>query len=638
MHRSNIRSAYAPHLVDFNRMTPAAQARFVACTRQKAAPNYIIASKMDAPGTLALWLVAAAVSLAAMFALAYVGFGELTVGHDNQGTGFYAAYAVLGALFCFAVASAARVFMTRGLLPYSPGVYLFPIDLVDARTSHIRLVPLSELKSATVEESGNKREAVLHFIDGATFRFALRPSESDAIDDLNRMRSGVESAIEHDDAAMLEQLDCFFEERRAEGWKALAPQGASTPVRRPIPGIALIVPIAALVVGPLVGRAFWSLRNDASDRKGLAVAAASKDYKLIDAYLDGGGRLKDEGDTARFEAAKDQGSPDLTRQTLEHYIHHGTLHVDEADDLYFERAKSEASLNVWKGYLDNGKRHVAEADDAMLEAAKTAGTPEAFDIYLTVGTKHVEDVKRKWKPLAALHIAERSGSLPGMRAVLADAKDPEVIRAAKDAIHVKFEQARSAYEKRMKASGKVSAELIDRILASAEAGKQVALRLRQFPAKDLAGADESLVSENRGRGVRASDYFSAPHDDKRQAAIAHFVRMIFNRDFGTDIIDVDSSDADVADGQPVVEIGCEYAPDGHYVYKLEKGVFMSVKATCDGALKISGGGAEPLRFRTKFSPNRLKFTGAAVAGNVYEGMMDELPESIAEELWKKLSP
>jgi hypothetical protein len=39
-----------------------------------------------------------------------------------------------------------------------------------------------------------------------------------------------------------------------------------------------------------------------------------------------------------------------------------------------------------------------------------------------------------------------------------------------------------------------------------------------------------------------------------------------------------------------------------------------------------------------FSPSRLHFTGAVSAENVYEGMMDPLPELIAGKLRELIAP
>src|SRR5262249_32253197 len=147
--------------------------------------------------------------------------------------------------------------------------------------------------------------------------------DEDIVDDLAQMRDGVQRAIETDDRAMLEQLDCFFEERMGDGWGALRPTGVPTGPRRAVPGLGVLVPAPAVGLGLLFGRAFWSVREDRSDRAGLRAAAAAGNYALIDAYLDGGGRLADEGDTARFQATRDDAHPDQTRRRLEHYLHQG---------------------------------------------------------------------------------------------------------------------------------------------------------------------------------------------------------------------------------------------------------------------------------------------------------------------------
>jgi hypothetical protein len=639
VHRTDIKSSQAAQVIDFFAMTAAAQARFVACTRRKATPNPLLADRTDAPGSIRGWLMLAPIALAGMVGLGAVDFGELTLGKQNQAEAFLAGYAVLGAFLCFCIFSAIRIAVVRGKLPFGPGVYVFPVDLVDARTSHLGLVPMSELKEATVREGARgEREAVLAFQDGSTFTLPLSKTDDMVIEELNQMRAGVQRVVDSNDIGMLEQLDCFYEERVAEGWKALRPSGKSTPFRRRLPGLAVVVPALALLVGALVGRGVWSLRNDTSDRAGLKTALGTHSYHLIDAYVEGGGRLGDEGDTARFEAAKDQGDPGLTRQTLEHYMHHGRLHTDEADDLYFASVKTEASLTAWKTYLDNGKRHLGEADEGLLEAVKKEGTPEAFDLYLAVGSKHVDEVRRTLKPLAELEVAKRGRSPAALRKFAAEHKDPEVQSAALAALRARFDTVQHAFDARFEKKTAV-VELMDRLLDGAASGKVLALRLRQFPSADLADADHDLVRTDGPRAVPALGYFSAKSDTTRQNAIAHETLAAFADVFGGDVIDVDSSEGAVAEGQPVLEVGCEFAPDGHYVFKLEKGAFIAMGATCDAVLKVPGEhAAAPLRFRTKFVADRFRFTGAAVANNVYEGMMDPLPELIASRLRRLILP
>lgn len=639
MLRTNIDSIHGAHVVDFFRMTAAGRARFVACTRRKASPNPVLANRNDAPGSIRGWLTLAAVAIAGMLGVGAVDFGELTLGKLNQPEAFLAGYAVLGVAFCFGIFSAIRVALVRGTLPFGPGVYVFPVDLVDARTSHLGIVPMSEIKEASVREGERGRpEAVLTFQDGSTFVLPLAKGDDMVIEELNQMRAGVQRALDGDDLGMLEQLDCFFEERAGEGWKALRPVGKSTPIRRRIPGLAVLVALLALVSGVLAGRGAWSWRNDASDRAGLKFAVITHNYHMIDAYLERGGRLQNEGDTARFESAKGQVEPPLRRQTLEHYIHHGLQHVDEADDLYFADLKAEASLVAWKMYLDNGKRHLAEADEGLFEAVKKAGNPDAFDLYLAIGSKHVDEVKRTLKPLAELEIAKRAPTPAALRKFIADHDDPAVKGAARAAMRDRFAGVQRSYSARL---GKQTAvtDLIDGLLRSAASGNLLAVRLRQFPSTDLASTDDAHVFENGDRGVRAFPYFSARHDVARQGAIAHEVLAVFSDVFGGDVIDVDSSDSAVADDQPVLDVSCEFAPDRGSTFTVGNRLFLSIIANCRAALKAPGVAASrSLRFDAKLVPDRLRFTGATVVNNVYEGMMDPLPELLASKLKHRILP
>jgi hypothetical protein len=638
MYRKDTGSRYQPTVVDFFKMTASAQARFTACTRGQASPAPLLSGARDAPGSIRAWAALSLSAIAGMIGLAAVGFGELTPGRSSQGDAFLYAYAALGVAACFGALSAARVALVRGRLPYAPGVYAFPVEIVDARTSHLALVPMRDLKEARAREGERgRREVVLELEDGTVFSFPRGKRDDDLLEDLAQMREGVERAVETDDRVMLEQLDPFFEERMGEDWSALRPTDPRPPpARAPIPGLRVLVPALGLVAGALFGRGFWGARADLSDRAGLRAAAAAGDYALVDAYLDGGGRLADEGDSARFEAAR--AHAEEKRRRLEHYLLHGRLHLAEADDLYFADVKAEGTPAAYKAYFENGKRHLDEADDELFATVKKAGAPDGYDLYLALGSKHVDEVKKKLKPLAELATKRRARSLAPLRKLLVEQQDPDVQREARAALHARYEEVRRGYAARFEKRS-AAVDLVDRLLELGEAGKSLALRLRQFPSRDLAGADEDLVRRNRGRGVRSLGYFSAPRDQARQQAIAHETLVVFSGLFGGDVVDVDPSDDAAAPDQPSLDVGCEFAPDLPFTYDLAKGVFLSVQATCDAVLKVPGDPAPaPLRFRVTFAPSRLHFTGSVSAENVYEGMMDPLPEIIAGKLRELIAP
>jgi hypothetical protein len=637
VHRQEIDTPYGPQVVDFFRMTPAARQRFVACTKRRTTPSPILADRVDAPGTYRLWVALALFALGGMIGLGALGFGELTPGRTPQPSGFLAADAALGVVAVFALFSALRIGWVRGKLPYGPGVYVFPVDLVDATTSHLGLVPLSELKDAKVEAGPDgKQQAVLSFADGAAFAFPIRKGEEAAIEELGQMREGVKRAVESNHLQMLEQLDVFFEERIGDGWKALRPEGTSTKRRRRIPALAVLVPLLGVVFGALFGRAFWLHRNDANDRAGLEAAVAAGDYNLIASYADFGGRLAEEADRAQLTVAtRDAAHP---VESLVHYLHHGRYHLDEADDDLFLVSKTIGTLAAWKDYLDVGRRHLEEADDGLFEAAKKEGTPEAFDFYLKVGPqkRHEDEVRKKLLPLAQLELAKRAASMAPLRKFLADhAADPEIAAAAHAAVHVRFERARAKFGARF-GVGTKEAELFGRVLDHVEErGQAIEVRLTQFPSKDLGGADDELVLGHPGRAVRSLPFFSAPRDSTRENSIAHELRMVVGDVFEGDVVEVeaggDGAATAGADGPPRIEVRCEYVPDHHFVYDIGQRVFLAVGASCSGALVLPEDDTpSPLRFHLKFAPDRLRFDGTTVGENVYEGMLDPLAAELGE--------
>jgi hypothetical protein len=399
-------------------------------------------------------------------------------------------------------------------------------------------------------------------------------------------------------------------------------------------GLAILVPALALLLGGLLGRGHWRVRADGSDRAGLRAAAVARDYARIDDYLERGGRLVDEGDTARFEAVRAEIDVTQKRRWLEHYLRHGRLHVAEADDLYFASIEAEGTPVAWGAYFELGKRHVAEADDALFAAARTDGKPDAYDLYLARGSRHVEEVRDRLRPLAELHAIKNGKLLAPLRKFLAEHRDPEVQKATRAALHERYAMVKARQAQRS-GKGTQVAEVVDRVLAAAEDGKPLAIRLRQYPAPELPASDEAMVGRHRAQAVRARDHFSAPRHPGREAALAHEVLTVLSEVFHGDLVDVDSGDAAPAADRPVLDVSCKYSGDGAFEYR--GSWFLLVEADCHAALRAPGEeGPAPLRFEAKLRPDRLDPVGAVNGSNVYDALMDPLPALIADKLRRLL--
>jgi hypothetical protein len=147
-------------------MAETAQQRFIQCSRGRGTPRPLLHDADQAPGTVAGWVLLAILAIAVLFGVALLGFGVLTPGRPPQSRIYWAIDAALIGVVLFALLSALRVRLVRGPLPFSPGFYLFPTDLVDARSAHLRLWPLAALTGVALQDGGasGRREVVFTFL------------------------------------------------------------------------------------------------------------------------------------------------------------------------------------------------------------------------------------------------------------------------------------------------------------------------------------------------------------------------------------------------------------------------------------------------------------------------------------------
>lgn len=650
---------YGANVVDFNRMAESAQQRFVRCTRGKGTPRPLLDDADQVSGSLVGWVLLAVVALAVMFGVALVGLGGLTPGRPPQPTMYWAIYAALLGIVVFALLAALRVRLVRGSLPFSPGLYLFPTDLVDARSAHLRLRPLAELTGVAVQggAASGKRELILTFLaedassankaDGG-YRIAFsegagRKTEQvavpihgkwDAADEIEGMIRGVKRAIEARDLGTLEPLDPFFEERVGRGWPALRPDPVmpSTPPRsarwwRPL------MPIAAILIAVPGGYLAWQSRNDASDRRGLAAAAARLDQNLIEEYISRGGRLAAEADSARFEAAKKGSS-----KAILYYLQNGGLRVDDADDALFAMARADGGMAALSEYMGVGKRHLDEADDALLEAAKRGGAPLDFERYLTAGKRHEAAVRTTLLPGALLALAKRDDKLAPLRKWMLDHPGSPLEQDARAAIKQRFEWARERY--RAKVNKRTPAtEQVERLLTHIEAHDHpIVVQYRQVSSKDLRDEESRFVTDCR-ECVRATPFFDVPQNPWREGEAVVAMRDALQGLFDKDLVRViaDGGSERVAEGSggpPTLMIRCVYSPEGSRTFRIGVKRYLSVEASCRVRLEIPGEKSSP-DFSVSFTPgDRMLYRheGANQAENVYDGMVRPLFEKMGARI------
>lgn len=334
--------------VQFFELSRAMQERFLASAKGTAPP----AATLVRRGGRKAWIAFAAGSGAAALALLIVlvaGFGALGSSLSVHSVAALPLY--LGLLFMipFGVLRALGLRREERTLPFKPGVYLFPMCLVDARTKHFTIVPMADMTKA---EPGPGVFRV-SFKGAGTWEFPIGGGDSPE-QVKYRFDIAVEQAKhaqESGDDGELTTLDPFHEPKK---WTS--PIGPQQPMRQALPAWARLAWAIGAGVAVLFGPIAWFVRNAASDDATLAKAKTANTPDAMRAYLDHGRRHDDEVRNvllprAELEVAKGKGTVEAIQAFLA--SHPGSAIDGEARaalrDAYLaelEKAKAKRSLGA----------------------------------------------------------------------------------------------------------------------------------------------------------------------------------------------------------------------------------------------------------------------------------------------------
>jgi len=240
-----------PRVIDFNDLPAADAQRLVASTKQRAHPRALVA-EVNQPVSRGRWIVGLLVIGAAIVGRMAVGAGGT---EDEKFVAVFATPAAI-ALGLLLVLWAIRVRAARAALPFTPGRYLFPTFVVDARSRTLRLVPMSALSDVHVAH--HPLDSVYPYTDitltfegdiSEVFSTKGRPAADAIVRDLHASQIAVREARRDHDRKVIEELDIFFNLREMRMWDGLsqvppkkeAQLGAhrvrDLPLPRPVAGI-----------------------------------------------------------------------------------------------------------------------------------------------------------------------------------------------------------------------------------------------------------------------------------------------------------------------------------------------------------------------------------------------------------------
>jgi len=227
----------------------------------------------------------------------------MTPVQDRRWLAFYiTAWALIG----LALAMLGRRSALRGSLPFQPGTYVFPLDLVDARTRELELYPLSELQSLDPvhhTKGGRYTHSTLWFVyPEKSFVFEIHGQDQaeSQLHAVQNARQILMAAIQRGDLSELLPFDPFAD-ARASNWMPMNDFGLLAKGR---PGWTRFIWAITLMIGLAAGVGTWRARNHFSDQRVYARLEARPDIAQADSYVKGGGLRASEVQSSIIPRAK----------------------------------------------------------------------------------------------------------------------------------------------------------------------------------------------------------------------------------------------------------------------------------------------------------------------------------------------
>ncbi|WP_394842764.1 hypothetical protein LZC95_37550 [Pendulispora brunnea] len=494
------------------------------------------------------WLGLSAVAALVLLVLYRLGYGSLDSSFAIQKTWTIAAY-VLVAVIAFGVVRALAVWRDVRVLPYKPGVYVFPIGVIDARRHKMRVYHLAELQSVEGPSPGN--QFVLTFTDGPRFVFpAPDPAKAEqALRSLTAARTQHIEAVAARESIRPKAIAAIDPLQDGGFASPLVPK---TPIARNIPLWArswLVAP----TIGFLAGHALWTGRNIWSDERMFQKAQTKNDVASYRAYLARG----------------------------------------KADSKYRPQVQDRL-LPL-----------------AELREAERAGTVEAIEGYIQShpNSKIQGDVDkvRRAAMLAELEKTKQSGTVSALNEFEQRHPDHRLVPEIQAAKHAVYSGAFESYRPLANPKDSAAQAFVERLLAFAERkGPRVEIRFQREIGKALEKADAAVGKSSKFMGVQSfpTRYFDVAHAHTREAFAGKILVERFSEAFPKDVLDIQIGepllDPDAPLPEPTVPtLFIEHTADwsgGTASSDVPRGVFVVVGVTFDVTFRIPGD-AKPYKFK-----------------------------------------
>ncbi|WP_437776351.1 hypothetical protein [Sorangium sp. So ce1097] len=454
--------------IDFYKLPRPIQDSVIEAFRGRFAPAPII-SRHGTRRTIVAWLAVSAAAALLLAALCAAGFGDVNSALARHPTAAAAAYVLLAAITAIGVLQALAYNAALVSLPFTPGLFVFPANLIDARDHRLRVFPLAELSRV----SANRRGAVVLTFGGTQHAFPLEdPSRSgDVAREIEAAWSRMKAKP---DPAELRRLDPF------EPPAIESPFASTIPLSREVQGWQSHGWLLAAAVGAVLGLGLFVLRDRMSDARMYAAARARDDVAAYRSYITRG---RGHGEVVSQVL--------LPRAELRLAVAKGS--VEAIDD--FIRAYPKTGIQA---EVAAARRAALTAE---LERAREAGTLAALLAFAERYPKHGLDkaFNDARHALYARALERYKGEMPEGSEQNAD-----------------FVRRLLAYAERVG----------PRSTPQGLRGPAVQVRFRRLPSQDLKRADELVMKSPMFRGVTSlpTRYVDAtrldPQEERTASALA----------------------------------------------------------------------------------------------------------------------
>lgn len=528
---------------NFYEFTRPVQERFIGSVNGTGMPTPIL-ERRGGPSLPIYWLALAGLGLGVDVVMFPLGLGKLESRLAIQSLPIMGTYMVGIAAVVLGVMMTLAAWREVKALPFRPGVYVFPIGLVDARAYVLKVYPLAEITK--VEPRGTQLTLSVEGGQSYTFSFASPADLESAVTKFESARTHLEQAHSTRESlrpGALAGIDPFH--------GAASPFVPNKPIIRVVPLWARIPWAFAIAVGVVIGFGIWMVRNRLGDARLYAAALEQNDIAGYEAYLVRGRTYLDDVEKVRLPRAE------------------------------LRAAEKSGSVEAIEQYIQT---HPTSAiSDEVAQARRTALLQE-LDRARQVGT------------VTALRDFDAHHPKHGL--------DPEL----KKAIHLVYAAALDRYRAQYAPKDEAAAKFMEQVIAVAEQkGPAAQIRFHPKSSKTLDKADGLIAKSKMFNGTQSfpSKYFDLPHLQPSENDAAAAIIARFSEAFPKDILSVQLGDLVGDPDAPLpavtvptlfVEHTVEWA-GGLVTSTNPRGVFIGAGVTFESSFRLPND-TKPLRFKT----------------------------------------